>query len=132
MQANKPMAQAKASVLIAAVCIFSCSYFVASANTSGDAVQRDPTRPAVSAEQLAPEGERARLRSDNLQLELIRYSSEGSSAVINGDTYQIGDRLSGWDVQQIEADRVVLIRNNEQIVLSVFSGLTRSSFKDNP
>lgn len=94
-------------------------------------VERDPTRPPVSAEALGPESERARARTENLKLEFIRYSTRGSSAVINGDTYFIGDRISGWDVQQIEADRVVLTRGNEEIVLSVFSGLTRSSFKDN-
>ncbi|EGN74908.1 hypothetical protein A28LD_1925 [Idiomarina sp. A28L] len=100
-------------------------------NNLQNRVERDPTRPPVSAESLAPEGERARARTANLKLEFIRYSTRGSSAVINGDTYFIGDRVGGWDVQQIEADRVVLIRGNEEIVLSVFSGLTRSSFKDN-
>ncbi|RUO37607.1 hypothetical protein CWE13_06540 [Aliidiomarina shirensis] len=116
------------ALLIFAFC--SCYFTVSASDTS--AVQRDPTRPAVNTNEAGSEGEQSRLRTANLKLNLIRYSSEGSSAVINGDTYMIGDRLGGWDVQNIEVDRVILIRNNEQIVLSVFSGLTRSSFKDNP
>lgn len=95
-------------------------------------VERDPTRPPVDVVDLAENGDRSRVRTANLKLEFIRHSSRGSSsAVINNETYIIGDRIGGWAVKEIQADRVILIRGNEEIVLSVFSGLTRSSLRDN-
>ncbi|MCH8492840.1 MAG: hypothetical protein LAT53_06375 [Idiomarina sp.] len=89
--------------------------------------ERDPTRPAIR------DSERAGLqgnRLSNFKLNLIRYSSQGSVAVINNEHFHIGDELNGWIIRSIEADRVLLMRDNEIVVLSVFSGITRTSLRD--
>ncbi|MCL4409587.1 MAG: hypothetical protein M1356_04605 [Gammaproteobacteria bacterium] len=91
-----------------------------------EAGERDPTRPAVRSADAARDSERL----PTLTLNLIRSGSQGSSAVINGQTYAVSDSISGWTVISIEPDRVLLERNNEVIVLSVFSGLTRLGRRD--
>lgn len=104
------------------------------AGSSEAVAERDPTRPAVrdARQAQASSNTERSARLPDLRLNLIRYSSQSSVAVINGEHYRIGDELSGWQIRGIEADRVLLARDNEVIVLSVFAGATRSNLQDNP
>lgn len=117
--------------MIKTMCAYACLplalLLLGPATVSGqEAGERDPTRPAVRSADAARDSERL----PTLTLNLIRSGSQGSSAVINGQTYAVGDNIGGWAVISIEPDRVLLERNNEVFVLSVFSGLTRLSRRD--
>lgn|GEM_PF-6502901 len=88
--------------------------------------ERDPTRPQIPS----PSVQERQARLSNLSLGLIRKSATGSVAIINEQTYGIGDVVSGWTIRNIEVDRVLLERNSEVVVLSVFSGLIRQVEQD--
>lgn len=82
----------------------------------------DPTRPPASV--LATLGDREvdrGPRRPSLTLRGIWLSGERATARINEESYRVGDRISGWTVQQITAERVRLVRGDDEIVLTVFA-----------
>lgn len=118
------------------LCILSLNSIALLVFTSNNAIasearqaERDPTRPAIRDSERNGAGLQGN-RLPNFKLNLIRYSSQGSVAIINNGHFYIGDELSGWTIRSIEPDRVLLMRDNEMVVLSVFSGITRTSLRD--
>ncbi|MCH8501217.1 MAG: hypothetical protein LAT77_04795 [Aliidiomarina sp.] len=115
------MARLIASLWTIGVLVFAIAQVAAQ-----EAGERDPTRPQLPT----PSAQERQARLPNLSLGLIRKSAAGSVAIINEQTYGIGDVVSGWTIRNIEVDRVLLERNNEVVVLSVFSGLIRQVEQD--
>lgn len=112
--------------LIAVMLIMGSLIFAIAPVAAQETGERDPTRPQMPS----PSVQDRQARLPNLSLGLIRKSATGSVAIINEQTYGIGDVVSGWTIRNIEVDRVILERNSEVVVLSVFSGLIRQVEQD--
>ena len=75
----------------------------------------DPTRPAdFVASQVAAEGEQSSLRVQSLLLGKHRRL-----AVINGQSYSVGDSVGGAKITAINKTGVTVVRQGEKIQLSL-------------
>lgn len=79
----------------------------------------DPMRPPGYEVQRAPASIKAKpeVKTKDWVLSAVLTSSHRSVAVINGKPYQRGDRLSGFKLVDIEADRVVLKKGKKKVLL---------------
>ncbi|GGI87903.1 MSHA biogenesis protein MshK [Shewanella gelidii] len=81
---------------------------------------RDPTLPSVvvgtsSAQNAAPKTQ--------IVLQSVMRAGKGSSAVINGRIYEVGDRVLGSKIRRIDADSVTLSSGRK---FKLFEAITES------
>ena len=78
----------------------------------------DPLRPLAGAAPSAAEPTvAAQKRPLELRLEAVLLSTERAVAIINGQSLQLGDRIDGFRLSKIAADRVELQKKQKKIVL---------------
>ena len=75
----------------------------------------DPTRPAPGWQIDGNIGSKTTLSKPKLQL--IKQTTKGRIAVIDGQQLQQGQRFNHYLVRKIEQDRVILDLNGEQLIL---------------
>ncbi|HSG53438.1 MAG TPA: hypothetical protein VLA40_15130 [Rheinheimera sp.] len=75
----------------------------------------DPTRPAPGWQISQNVG--SKVAPSVPKLQLIKQTSSGRIAVIEGQQLQQGQRFADYLVRKIEQDRVILDLNGEQLIL---------------
>lgn len=98
--------------------LFSGVYLLLVSNFVLSAEQIDPTRPLGKVVGVQS-------RSAVLQLNSILISSGRKIAIINGKEVEVNDRVGGARVTEIHADRVVVYRQSEEIVLKLYRNKLR-------
>lgn len=82
---------------------------------------RDPFRifddKKNTAQQPVENSNKKNRKSPELNLQGIVWDEIQPNAVINGEVVAKGDKISGYIVQEVRKDRVVLIKNGKQTVL---------------
>jgi len=81
---------------------------------SGASRLQDPMRPShvpSNVEKKAVE------KTSEWRLSAVLLSADRSVAVINDRAMSLGDRIDGYKLIQVDADRVVLVRNKKTVVL---------------
>jgi len=81
----------------------------------------DPFRPPASA--VAPSTSAAEDRPVELQVSMILHGPGRSSAVIDGRTLSVGDRIQGFTVAAIRQNRVILDRDGRRVELEPANAL---------
>ncbi|WP_092344728.1 hypothetical protein [Desulfuromusa kysingii] len=80
----------------------------------------DPMRPVdyeVQASKLPATKGAVQAQTRDWQLTAVLTSQDRAIAVINGESLQVGERLEGYELVQIHADRVTLKNKQGQLVL---------------
>jgi hypothetical protein len=95
--------------------LFVCSVCLLLSSTA----QADPTRPAPGwqVEPAAVTGAAVAA----LKLQLIKHTTQGRVAVINGSVVRQGERYKQYYVRQIQDAKVVLELSGEQLVLPLLN-----------
>lgn len=83
----------------------------------------DPTRPIGVLIKQSTESK----KQASITLNAIFNRGSDSSAIINGQLLRVGDSYAGMRVLNISKDRVVLLNNNEQLVLSMYPSIVKQS-----
>lgn len=78
----------------------------------------DPMRPPQARQTTA-----ATPQPPSWDLSSVLISERRRVAVINNQLVQVGDRVGGARVQRIEADRVILLRGEQSMTLTLRAGL---------
>ncbi len=84
------------------------------------AVVADPTRPAPGWQADVAQGTAAALPG-SLQLQLIKDTAQGKTALINGQLLRKGQMVQHYRVSDITAEQVILELNGERHVLSLIN-----------
>ncbi len=82
---------------------------------------RDPTMPLGGSSAAARPGKVANLP----RLQSIIMGNGPALAVLNGQTYRVGQRIDGYQVVAIDADAVVLERAGKRHALTLFGSKIR-------
>lgn len=93
------------------VCLFSLSCLA------------DPTRPAQLNQTMSLATSQG---GEPLQLRLIRWQEQQASVVINGQLLRAGDRIAGYQLQEIHQDHVVLESAADRLQLFIFQKMTHN------
>ena len=79
----------------------------------------DPTKPAPGWHVVSDAASRD--TSSLPRLQLIKQTSSGTIALIDGQQLQQGQRYKSYLVRKIEQDRVILDLNGEQLILPLLN-----------
>lgn len=76
---------------------------------------------------VSPEGylinTQAYSETSEISLEGIIYDPAGSSfAIINGEVVKVGDTIGGFDILEIQKNRVILLKDNERAEIELREG----------
>lgn len=78
---------------------------------------RDPLRPLGYQGTASPTVTQRAAKTVEWRLAAVLISPERTVAVINGQSLQIGDQLNGYELVEIESDKVLLQKNQKKLVL---------------
>ena len=93
----------------------------------------DPMRPRTYQPpdpQVQVEPDRPRVDTDSWRLTGVLLSAERSVAIINGQSLRVGALLDGYRLVELSADRALLRRKGQRVVLTrAATGLKKQSTK---
>lgn len=105
--------------LVIGVIVFLMVFQVLAEDSAGsEIIKRDPFIPLVTktGKILIAKDETA---VSNLILKGIIYSQDKSLAIINDDVFSEGDQIGGYIILEIEEKKVILIKDEEEVVLEL-------------